>query len=180
MNKSTVLMTTACLTACILASCLAPATTQDPGTCGPGPDEQGRWAHDERLHTIMLEMERQVLNYWPQEIENEFGLPTTRSRREACAMEDACWLADGLSNAAARIPEAIENLDMPEADRASFISRARKLQDQACALATACGNADPEGMRRWLRSIKNTCRSCHQDFRTLSGPARRGDVNRPG
>lgn len=175
MNRFTVLTAVACATVCPLASCLSPKEPPDQGTCEPKPGERGRWAHDEQLHGIMVEMEREVLNYWPQEIEDEFGLPTTRSRRAACALEESCWLADGLSAAVAKIPEAVRRLDMPEDDRGTFLAQAQRLQDHTDALVSACENADPEEMHRVLRSIKNTCRSCHQTFRTLSGPVRRGD-----
>ena len=133
---------------------------------------EGRhWVQDERLRSIMADLEREISTSWPQEIEEEYT--TAQSAKAAKAMEEACWLAEGLVKASSRIPDALAHVAMPEAERALFLEKADTLGRQAVELqATACA-ADVERMRRVLTSIRTTCHSCHDRFREVAGSIRR-------
>jgi len=157
--------------ACVVAACQpSQKRDQDGPASSFAPTEH--WVQSQRLRAIMVDLERQVRTTWPQEIEDEYRAGAG-SRSAAKALEEACWLADGLAGAAQRIPDAVAHIDMAEVDRRSFMAQVETLRDQAQQLELVAGNADVEGMRRVLDTIDQTCNSCHERFRDFSGPIRR-------
>lgn len=133
----------------------------------PGPPEH--WIQDARLRAIMRDLERETIVSWPQEIQDRYP-PATKSQQAVKALEEACWLADGLAKAAGRIPAAVAHIDMSEADRRGFLAQVETLRDQAQKLEEVAGQADLDGMRQVLSHIRQTCNACHERFRDFAGP----------
>lgn len=112
------------------------------------------------------------LTSWPQELQAEYA-----SKEEyiaAKAFWEARQLADGLAAAAGSIPQVIHMLPLPEADRRSFLVQVDTLREQAIRLERAAALGDRENMRRVLDAIDETCLSCHERFRDISGPLSSG------
>ena len=124
---------------------------------------------DARLRGVMADLNREVCTCWPQDIEDDYA--AANSARAGRALEDACWLAEGLANAASRIPDAIKHVELAEVDRQSFLAQAESLRRQALDLQDKACAGDIDRMRRILTSIRRTCRSCHDRFRSIPGPA---------
>jgi cytochrome c556 len=84
-------------------------------------------------------------------------------------MESAAKLADGLADAAARIPSSVREAEMSEADRAGFQAEANTLRYQAMELGQDAREKKVEQMQRSLDAISVTCVSCHSRYRDFSG-----------
>lgn len=170
MNKALYGTATLCVMLYVVTAC-QPSLKRDQDAAPPN-EARGHWVQGPQLRAIMHDLERQVQTSWPQEIEDEYhaGL---RSRNAAKALEEACWLADGLAEAAEQIPHAVADTKMAEVDRRGFLAQVETLRDQARELELVAGNADVDGMRRVLESIDATCNSCHVRFRDFAGPLER-------
>jgi hypothetical protein len=154
----------------ILVSTTCVSSSVKQGDEQAAATEGRHWVQDWRLRAIMADLDREISTSWPQEIEEEYA--ATHSAKAARAMEEACWLSEGLVKAATRIPDAVAEVEMPEEESRAFLAKAETLRRQAQDLqATACA-ADVEKMRRVLTSIRTTCHSCHDRFREVAGPIR--------
>jgi len=122
----------------------------------------------EELRQIMNRLDELQLTVWPQELQAEYA--SAEEYAAAKALWEARQLADALAVAAETIPISVEHMPMSEADRRSFTSQVETLREQAVRLEQAAALGDRERMRRVLASIDETCLSCHERFRDISGP----------
>jgi cytochrome c556 len=116
----------------------------------------------------MDELQRDWMTLWPQEIDDRY--PSADSPRRRAAFGRASELAERLGGTIERIPDAITETSLPEADRRSFLLLVRTLTDQIARFRSAADMRDFEALRKSFRSIDATCHSCHQRFRDVAGP----------
>ncbi len=168
MRKSGVVIP-AVLTICVLVSACA-RTDIRQSEIRPADGEHHHCVHDVRLRSAMRELNREVSTSWPQEIEDEYA--TSSSARTGKALEEACWLSDGLTKSAEKISGLTSDLDLSDRDQVEFSKLAALLGTQAQRLEkVACGR-DIDRVRRVLTSIRSTCRMCHERFHHVTGPLR--------
>ncbi len=127
----------------------------------------GHWVHDERLRTLMAELDRAARTDWPQELEGEVNL--IGPSRDTCLTEAADH-AMALAGAAKRMSETTRGLQLAEVDRRSFDAQIATLHDQAQRLEQSARTGDIHNMQTVLAEIQATCQSCHTRFRDVSGP----------
>jgi hypothetical protein len=166
MAKTTLVSVALGLLILATATCVSSSVRQ--GDEQAAATEGRHWVQDARLRAIMADLDREMSTSWPQEIEEEYS--AAQSAKAARAMEEACWLAEGLVKASARIPEAVAHIKMPKEQRRAFLEKSDTLRKQAQDLQTTACTADVKKMRRVLTSIRRTCHSCHDRFREVAGP----------
>lgn len=152
----------------VVGACAVRQASQPELSPSLNAEGERHWVHDERLRTIMADLEKQRRTSWPQEIQDEYAALSVKERTQA--LDQACVLAERLAESAGRIPATVANIKMPEVDRRSFLAQAETLHDQAKRLGDASAAGDVDRMRDVLASINETCQSCHQRFRDISGP----------
>ena len=145
--------------------------TPVPDDRAPGARRPGEhWVQDERLREVMRQVSRHARR-WPT------GLPTDpeaaqspASQEEADeAFRDAAALADGLAEAARRIPRSVADHPMSADDRKGFAAEAERMRAQALELRRAARGRRVEQMQRRLDAIGAACVSCHSQYRDLAG-----------
>ncbi len=139
---------------------------ESPSSVSPTNDTRHSVQSD-RLRQIMDEIDKLSVNQWPQEVQSE--LAADEQYHAAKAFWEARQLADGLSRAAASIPNAIKTTKLSEVDRRSFLAQVQTLRDQGTRLKQTAALGDREGMRRTLADLDETCNSCHSRFRDIAG-----------
>ena len=128
------------------------------------------WVQDEKLRAVMAQVSQHA-SRWPAGVpqDPEAG-ESKEARREADeAFRDAEALADGLADAAVRIPRSVADHPMSADDRRGFAAEARRLHDQAVQLRQAARGRKVEQMQRSLDQISSTCVSCHSQYRDFTG-----------
>ncbi|UCD30411.1 MAG: cytochrome c [Planctomycetota bacterium] len=167
-----------------LISAICPLLILAISSCRPSPtkDYQQRLAqtaeparhaiHTDRLHAIMADLGRQVAKTWPQEMEAEAKADADRTRAES--FENARKLGRALAETAEKIPHAVADVDMPDADREAFLASARMLRGQASSLARFAREQNTKRMRHTLNTIQTTCYGCHSQFSKYTGPLKFG------
>ena len=127
------------------------------------------WVQDERLRAVMGQISEHSKK-WPA------GLPddpeAAQSRESQDAYRDAAALADGLADAAERIPRTVRGRRMAAADRRGFNAEADRLRRQSLELKSAAEGRRVERMQRALDAISSTCVSCHGRYRDVAGELR--------
>lgn len=134
----------------------------------PPPTAMRHWVYDRELRDLMVKLQRETTQHWPQELNDEHT--AALSPRRELAFEQVGPLADALAQAAEGIPDIVAHLDLSEADRRAFVAQAVTLGEQARRLTLAGGQKDEPQMRSVLEDISATCRSCHVRFLDLAGP----------
>jgi soluble cytochrome b562 len=122
------------------------------------------WVQSEQLRTMMTSISTQAEKLpkgLPEDVESA---PATKKM-----FADAMATADILALAAQRIPLAVANVEMTEADRNAFNATAQTLASQAATFKKWGQARDVEEMQRSLTSIKSTCMTCHARYRDFSG-----------
>jgi cytochrome c556 len=85
------------------------------------------------------------------------------------AIEAVAALGEALSETAMKIPGAVANHKMNEADRRAFVAEAQTLRDQAIELRDAAKSRKLERMQAAMDQLNTTCFACHSRFRDLAG-----------
>jgi hypothetical protein len=124
------------------------------------------WVQGAQLRTLMKDVSSKAQRNWPNNLPQDPEDQRAFNSRDAMG---AARLADGLAAAAVRIPEAVTNANMSEADRAGFQAEADTLRDQALRLGQAARANRGEEMQASLDAINATCVSCHSRYREFSG-----------
>jgi hypothetical protein len=169
MNRRRIFSFSAIVVCAFAFSCVSRHIENGP-TGSPKANADRHWAHDERLRTLMADLDRASRTDWPQELQGEVKL--TGPSRDTC-LSEAADHAMALAEAAKKLPEATLRLRFSEVDRRSFNAQAETLYDQAKRLEQTARNGDIRGMQTVLEDIDATCRSCHTRFRDVSGPLAR-------
>jgi cytochrome c556 len=99
----------------------------------------------------------------PQDAESPAG------KQANLAIAAAAALGDALSQTAMRIPAAVADRKMTEADRRAFVAQAQTLRDQAVEFRDAAKARKLERMQDAMDQINTTCFACHSRFRDLAG-----------
>jgi cytochrome c556 len=128
------------------------------------------WVQGERLRQVMRQVSQQARR-WPTGVPAD---PEAAQSAEAQAegdesFRDAAALADGLAEAARRIPRSVADHPMSADDRRAFTAEAERLRTQALELRRAARGRRVEQMQRRLDAIGATCVSCHSQYRDLAG-----------
>lgn len=148
---------------------LATACLEQRGERGPLPRAtSGHWVHTQRLQDVMRRIQAATSQNWPQELDDQHSSVTPEARQ--AALDEACVLAQGLAEAAERIPDGVKHVRMEDVDRRSFQAQVDTLRDQAQELDRAGQAGDVQAMESVLDRIAATCASCHQRFRDYAGP----------
>ncbi|MEK7711301.1 MAG: cytochrome c [Planctomycetota bacterium] len=166
MNRRRIFSFSAIVVCAFAFSCVSRHIENGP-TGSPKANADRHWAHDERLRTLMADLDRASRTDWPQELQGEVKL--TGPSRDTC-LSEAADHAMALAEAAKKLPEATLRLRLSEVDRRSFNAQAETLYDQAKRLEQTARTGDVGGMQTALVEIDATCRSCHTRFRDVSGP----------
>lgn len=156
------------LASLFMGACIARHAPQPAPEHLPPPTAMRHWVYDRELRDLMVELQRETTQHWPQELNDEHT--AALSPRRELAFERVGPLADALAQAAEGIPEIVAHLDMPEADRRAFAAQAVTLGDQARRLTVAAGEKNDRNIRIVLDDISATCRACHVRFLDLAGP----------
>lgn len=117
--------------------------------------------HNERLHSLMEELDRRRFARMPQELD-----PNIERRTAA---RDIARSAEALAETASYIPESLADSDLPEEERAVFIRLANKLHEQSIALQRRAEAVNLDSIGDDLEAITATCNACHTAFRQVSG-----------
>ncbi len=149
-------------------SCARLTSIQEHQPTRLGEFETRHWVHSERLRAVMAILERDTLTTWPQEVENEYAAIDAEKTKQA--FDEARSLAEQLASSAPTITAAVKAIRMSEADRRAFVAQADTLRDQARRLYDATEARNLDRMRADLKSIRATCRSCHERFREFTKP----------
>jgi cytochrome c556 len=132
------------------------------------PAATGHAVHGQRLTEVMQRIQASTAEDWPQELDAEYASLGPVARQ--ASLDEACRLAAALGEAAAGIPDAVQSMKMPEADRRSFQAQVDTLRDQSQELERAALAGDTAAMQATLDRIGATCASCHARFRDYAGP----------
>lgn len=135
------------------------------------PDEIGHAIYDAKLRDIMVELNRETIEHWPEELEHEHK--AQRSKSTGIAFEEAGPMGEALAKAADGIPSSVAHLQMLVTDRRVFAEQATVLRDQARELSTAARQRNRARMKEVLCGIDSTCRACHDRFMDVAGPLSR-------
>ncbi len=84
-------------------------------------------------------------------------------------MDKVAAAADSMAKAAARIPEALQGVQIDEQDRRVFLSLADKLRREAVQLKQNAAGRDYSAAAATMERITATCNACHVSFRSLPG-----------
>jgi hypothetical protein len=135
-------------------------------TAAPRPAPQ-HWVQNDQLRTVMGELSLRTRESWPKDLpeDPEASRPWDRDR----AFGDAARLAEGLAEAADRIPLSVQNAPMSQDDRRGFVAEARRLRESALQLKAAAGRRGLEPMQRSLDQINSACIACHSRYRDFAG-----------
>ncbi len=152
----------------LMSACIARHAPQPGREHLPPPTAMRHWVYDRELRDLMVKLQRETTQHWPQELNDEHT--AALSPRREMAFEQVGPLADALAQAADGIPEIVAHLDLSEADRRAFVVQAVTLGDQARRLTLAGREKDESKMRSVLEDISATCRACHVRFLDLTGP----------
>jgi len=128
---------------------------------------EAHWVHSQGLQEIMRDLDRESRALWPQEIEESESDAMTAGAQHAFIR--ASLLASRLATASERIPDAVSDVDMPEADRRAFQAQVDTLAEQARRIEASSRDRDLPRLRRQLTHLESTCQSCHQRFRDYAG-----------
>src|SRR2546421_8999033 len=128
------------------------------------------WVQDERLRAVMGQISQHAAR-WPAGVPDGTEIaPSAKEHAEASeAFRDAEALADGLAEAAQRIPRSVADHPMSAEDRRGFSAEARRLRGQGRQLREAARGHGVEQMQRTLDRISSTCISCHSQYRDFAG-----------
>lgn len=114
--------------------------------------------HSVRLRVLMREINELSLARLPQE------MGTSLSDRRRVASIGA--IAERLSASTVELPEMADDLDLTDAQRASFVELAGFLQEESLELGRiARGGASPRLVQAKLDEMVTTCNACHRLFR---------------
>lgn len=149
------------------------ATAKAPSSESPAerrPERPGaHWVQDERLRAVMGQISEHTKR-WPAGVPDDPEVKQSRESEEATeAFRDAAALADGLADAAEKIPQAIRERPMDPVDRRGFTGEANRLRRQALELKSAAEGRRVERMQRALDAISSTCVGCHGKYRDFTG-----------
>jgi len=128
----------------------------------------GHAVHGDELVRVMSRIERFRRQSWPQEVESEYE--SDRAAGTERAFRQAQRVATQLSDAAGLIADVAQRVDMAEADRRAFLAQVDVLKAQVKHLESVTADRNADAMRKALRRIDTTCRSCHSRFRDVAGP----------
>jgi cytochrome c556 len=134
----------------------------------PRPGEH--WVQNERLRAVMAQISRQA-GRWPAGVPSgpEAARPTPAQAEADEAFGEAAGLADGLAEAAGRIPRSVADHPMSAEDRRGFAAEAERLRGQALTLRRAARARRVALMQRAFGQIGATCASCHGQYKEFAG-----------
>jgi soluble cytochrome b562 len=128
------------------------------------------WVQNQQLRSLMKSVQLKTLTNWPRQVPQDPEDPQLVN--PDALMANAAILADGLADAAVRIPASVTNSKMSDADSAGFQAEANTLHRQALRLGEAAREKNVEHMQMSLDAINDTCISCHSRYRDFSGQLR--------
>jgi cytochrome c556 len=142
------------------------ANDRAPGARRPGE----HWVQDEKLREVMKQVSRHAQG-WPAGVPADSESAQSAAERADAdeAFREAAALADGLSEAARRIPRSVADHPMSADDRRGFAAEAERLRAQALELRRAARGRQVEQMQRRLNAISATCVSCHSQYKDFTG-----------
>ena len=147
----------------VVAACVS--NSDKPATRADGVRRTNEhWVQGEQLRTVMGRLAEQTQRL-PRGLPEDVESPPATAKTFA----EAAALADKLAMAAERIPQAVERVEMADADRKAFATQAQTLADQAGQFKRAAEARDVERMQNTLSAITSTCSSCHVRYRDFSG-----------
>lgn len=114
--------------------------------------------HSERLRDVMDGLDRLQGQRLPAELD--------ASAERALRRGEIATLARALADAASRIPQAPRGASLDASAEGEFLGLAETLQRQALALAAGVDLLPPRALRQQLAVIDETCRACHDRFRS--------------
>jgi len=85
------------------------------------------------------------------------------------AFAEAAALAQGLAEAAGRIPRSVADHPMSAEDRRGFAAEAERLRQQALTIRRAAKAGRAEPLRRAYTQVGATCASCHGQYKEFAG-----------
>ncbi len=143
----------------------APVMTKDGGA---KPSAEGpHWVTSQQLRGVMEQLSglRGAIpqTELPQDPESPAG------KQANLAIEAAGALGEALSQTAMKIPAAVSDRKMTEANRREFATLAQTLRDDAVELRDAAKARKMERMQEAMDKINTTCFACHSRFRDLAG-----------
>ena len=155
------------------------------GPAGPGPSGSSpgssrssaaprrlgeHWVQNDQLKAVMAQVSSHAAR-WPAGVPDDpeaAQSPAQRADAEQ-AFREAAALADGLAEAAARIPRSVADHPMSDEDRRGFRAEAERLRVHALELRRAARARRVEPMQRSLDQISSSCVSCHSQYRDFTG-----------
>jgi hypothetical protein len=152
-----------------------PGRRDDDGAVSTADARGGgdHWVQDEQLRAVMRQVSRHA-ERWPAAVPEDGSAQGRAQSREAQAeaddaFRDAVALADGLAEAARRIPRSVADHPMSREDRSGFNAEAGRLREQALRLRRAARARQVEPMQQALSGIGAACVSCHSHYRDFTG-----------
>jgi cytochrome c556 len=140
---------------------VAKSPASQPALGGP------HWVQSQQLRGVMEQLSglRGAIpkTDMPQDAESPAG------NEANLAIASAAALGDALAETAMKIPAAVANHKMSEADRRAFVAQAQTLRDQAIELRDAAKARKLERMQEAMDQLNTTCFACHSRFRDLAG-----------
>lgn len=115
--------------------------------------------HSQHLTEIMYDLERLSEERLPQELDPEVDQP----RR----LRELADVALSLATAAADIPLALPEGEMPETDQELFLILVDRLRDQAIGLNQCATERNLDVAEIQVEDIQATCDACHNLFRAV-------------
>ena len=128
------------------------------------------WVQGERLRRVMREVVRHARR-WPAGVPADpeaAQSPDARAEADE-AFREAAALADGLAEAARRIPRSVADHPMSADDRRGFTAEAERLRAEALGLRRAARGRRVEQMQRRLDAVGAACASCHSQYKDFAG-----------
>ena len=134
----------------------------------PRPGEH--WVQDERLRVLVADISRHA-GQWPDGARRDpDARQVTPAQAEAdAAFAEAAALAQGLAEAASRIPRSVADHPMSAEDRRGFAAESERLRQQALTIRRAAKAGRAEPLRRAYTQVGATCASCHGQYKEFAG-----------
>ncbi len=146
----------------VLASCnkpkTHPQTTLQPRT---GPPV---------LHAVYAKELRQAMRDLDAQASQQVYLRVYTGGPPVVDMQDVSGVADKMAQVAAKLPQAVANVQMEPKDREIYVSLAQRLHDQAVALKHEADANNLKGAQATMNNLTTTCNTCHTMFRGVAGP----------
>jgi soluble cytochrome b562 len=122
------------------------------------------------LHAVYAKELRQEMRDLNAQASQEVYLRVYTGGPPVVDMQNVASVADRMAQVAAKLPQAVANVQMEPKEREIYEGLAKRLHDQAVTLKHEADANNLDGARAAMSNLTTTCNTCHTMFRGVAGP----------